>query len=251
MGSLADPAWPGLLLGPGALLALMATVVAWWVRRGPLSRWLLTAGCLLGTAGSVSLGVQSGWRPSNRPTLAVAATGMAMGLWSVALCQRNRRVQGLAGLVAGAAMGTFLVAPDVVVPGVQDGGLWFGLDEVFFVLACGLVLLGSIRVAVPTSRPNDAGTRWVLALGLLLQTIALGSRAVGVQLAWGAYWRWGPVGCWRLAAWLSTAIAALGVWQMGWAGRRAQIAILVVTVVLLLVLLGSVPLVRWLGLAGL
>jgi len=176
---------------------------------------------------------------------------MAMGLWSVALCQRNRRVQGLAGLVAGAAMGTFLVAPDVVVPGVQDGGLWFGLDEVFFVLACGLVLLGSIRVAVPTSRPNDAGTRWVLALGLLLQTIALGSRAVGVQLAWGAYWRWGPVGCWRLAAWLSTAIAALGVWQMGWAGRRAQIAILVVTVVLLLVLLGSVPLVRWLGLAGL
>jgi hypothetical protein len=176
---------------------------------------------------------------------------MAVGLWSVALCQRNRRVQGLAGLVAGAAMGTFLVAPDVMMPGVQGEGLWFGLDEVFFVLACGVLLLSSICVAVPTSRPNDAGARWVLGLGLLLQTMALGSRAVGVQLAWGAYWRWGPVGCWRLAAWLSTAIAALGVWQMGWAGRRAQTAMLVVTVVLLLVLLGSVPLVRWLGLGGL
>jgi len=197
------------------------------------------------------MGVHSGWRPSNRPTLALAATGMAAGLWSVALCGQNRRVQGLAGLVAGAAMGTFLIAPHPVVAGVQGGGLWFGLDEVFFVLACGLLLLGSICVAVPTFRPNDAGARGVLALGLLLQTMALGSRAVGVQLAWGAYWWWGPVGCWRLAAWLSTAIAALGVWEMGWAGRRAQIAMLVVTVVLLLVLLGSVPLVRWLGLGGL
>jgi len=181
----------------------------------------------------------------------MAATGMAAGLWSVALCQRNRRVRGVAGLVAGAAMGTFLVAPGVVVPGVQDGGLWFALDEVLFVLACGVLLLGSICVAVPTFRSNDAATRWVLALVLLLQTMALGSRAVGVQLAWGAYWWWGPVGCWRLAAWLSTAIAALGLWQMGWTGRRAQIAMLVVTAVGLLVLLGSVPLVRWLGLGGL
>ena len=251
MASLLDPAWPGLLLGPGAFLTLMAAVVVWRTRRGPLSGWLLTAGCLLGVAGLVSMGVRLGWRPSNRPTLALAATGMATGLWSVALYGKSRRVQGLAGLVAGVAMGTFLVAPNAVVPGVQGGGLWFGLDEVFFVLACGVLLLGSICADVPTSRPNDAATRWVLALGLLLQTMALGSRAVGVQLAWGAYWWWGPVGSWRLAAWLSTAIAALGLWQMGWAGRRAQIAVHVVTAAVLLVLLGSVPLVRWLGLGEL
>jgi len=248
MVSLPEAAQSGLLLVPGALLAVAAAVIGWRIQRDALARWLLTLGCLLAVAGLVSVGTRQGWWPSNKPTMAVAAVGAAAGLWSVALYPQDRRVHCLIGLVAGLAMATFVLAPSIAVSNAQAGGLWFGLDEVFYVLASGLLLLGSVCVVLPGHLSSDAHVRWVLALGLLLQSVALGFHAVGAQLAWGAYWGQDPVASWRLAAWLCTAIVAVGVWEMGWSGRRARTAMVVATAVLLLVLLGSLPLVRWLGL---
>ena len=141
-----------------------------------------------------------------------------------------------------------MIAIFLVVPATQVRGPWFDLDEVLYVLACGVLLLGGIGLAVPALRSSDAATGWVLALGLLLQTAGLGARAVRAQLTWGAYWSWGPVGCWRMAAWLTKAISAVGVWRIGWSGRRARVALLAAMAMAILVLLGSVPLVRWLGL---
>ena len=256
MSSPPQAAGLGLVLALGALLAVMAAAAARWARRDSLARWLLLAGCLLGMAGLVSTSVRRGLRPSTSVTLALAATFVAAGLWSVSLCPQNRRVHGAAGLLAGLAMGAYLFAPSFLASAVQVGGVWFGLEDIFCVLGCGVLLLGSVWGAFHGQEPANGSiesvpTRSILGLGLLLQTVSLGSHAVGAQLAWGAYWDWDPVACWRLVAWLSTAIGAVGLWRRGWRGRRAQVAVTAAAAVVLLVLVGSLPLVRWLGLGSL
>jgi len=249
----------GLLLIPGALLCLTAAAIAWQAaqeRREGLARRLLLAGCLLGVAGLASNSVRLGWRPATGVSQVVTAAIVVAGLWSVSLCPRYPRLQALAGLAAGLAMVAYLLVPPAVTSGVQAGGAWFVTDELFAILAAGLLLLGSAcgalaarQVGVPSA--GSASVRYFLPLGLLLQTVALGCRAVGAQLAWGAYWSWDPVDCWRLVAWLVTAISAVGVWRVGWGGRRARVAVTAAALILLLVLAGSLPLVRWLGLASL
>jgi len=128
---------------------------------------------------------------------------------------------------------------------------WFGLAQVLYILACGVLLLGSIRSAILVGHAGKGFIALALAIGLLLQTVALVSWGVGAQLTRGAYWIWDPIACWGFVAWLSTAISAVGVCRMGWRGRRAQVTFIAATAVVLFVLLGSRPLVRWLGLGSL
>ena len=134
--------------------------------------------------------------------------------------------------------------------GTRVAGGAFGLAEAGYVLASGVLLL-ALADSFDTIDQLKVLQGQALSLALIFGALSLMLRAIGAQRAWGSYWSWDPFECWLLVAWLSTAIAALGICRLGWRGPGALIALGLASVVALGVLFGALPLVRWLALASL
>lgn len=251
MGSLGQGGAVSAVLASGALLAFLAAASARWSRKAGVSGLLLAAACVLGLVELVPRGARSGDWPFNSLTVAIPACGVAAGLWSLALCPEDCRGRARTGLLVGLALGIPLVVPRPVWPTVRICTPWLALGEVCYVVAIGALLVGAVHGSVLGPGSTRPLTRRAMALGLLFQTTGLAVHGAAAQLAWGAYWSWDPVECWRLAGWLVTAIAAVGLWELDWSGWRATMALWAVTLVALAILAGSGPLVRWLGLRSL
>ncbi len=232
------------------LLALMSLALAWRQRGIVWARFLLGAGGMLGLAVLVAWGKEADQRPFAASGVALASLGVAVGLWSAALDRLSWRALAFGGLLALLAMGGSLTLPLSGSAGARAAGWAFALAEVGYVLASGLLLLALADSLDPAGQPEALQGR-PLALALIFGAFSLGLRAIGAQRAWGSYWSWDPFECWLLAAWLAKAVAALGICRLGWRESGALIALGLASVVALGVLLGALPLVRWLGLASL
>lgn len=114
------------------------------------------------------------------------------------------------------------------------------------VLALQVLLLLKARPKVHQGLPQGA-----LGLALLAQTAALLLAGLGAQGAWGAYWSWDPLECWRLLAWLALLVASWGVRKLGWGRRRAFWATAAALLLLLFSWWGAPFLLRGLGLPSL
>ena len=129
------------------------------------------------------------------------------------------------------------------------GGPLLALSEAFFVLAGG-VLLGGALAMTSGGQPEALAPR-TCAMSLLLQVGALLAGGAAAQGAWGAYWSWDPLECWRLSLCMVTAGVSLGVGGVPWSGRRAALALWLAAGFSLLTLFAAGALTRWLGLSSL
>lgn len=233
-----------------ALSALIASAIAWRQRGVTWARLFLGVGCVVALAVLVAWGKKADQRPFAAPGMALASLGVAVGLWSAALDRLSWRVLALGGLFVGLAVGGSLMLPLSGSAGTRVASGAFGLAEAGYVLASGVLLAALTDPLNPTGQPEALHGR-VLALALIFGALSLGLRAIGAQRAWGSYWSWDPFECWLLAAWLTKAIAAIGICRLGWRGPEALLALGLASAVALGVLFGGVPLVRWLALASL
>jgi hypothetical protein len=250
MSSVGERGYADLLVSLGILLSLSATVVAWRSSRTGMARALLTLGCALGGWALIARSMQSGQGPFSNPFMALAVLGLTVGLWSISLLPLDYRSYMLGGLATGLALGLYLLVPGKALLSAPSGSLLLSLAEIAYVLATGALLYGTLELAICGFQVSMAMVRAIMGIALLLQTATLILQGVSAQFAWGAYWSWDAVECWRLIAWLVTAIATLGIGRLDWGRRRGMVAICLAAGMALLVLLGSFPLVQWLNLSS-
>ena len=234
----------------GAILALGAMLTGWWTHRETLWRLMLATACAFGLVALIYVGMYSNHRPFNTPTMALAAVGIATGLWGLVHGPLNRLSKVLLALAVALGLGAFLLGPIVTWPGAHRRGLFFGLAEIAYILASAALWHGVISSVAFRHNRLGATTRSASGAALLLLTVSLLLYGIGAQWAWGAYWSWEPFACWWLATWLAVAIATSGSQHLGWASRCAVFALWLAAGFALLVLLGSLSLVQWLGLNG-
>jgi len=239
----------GLAVSLGVALALGAAASS-WASKERLWRLVLATACALGLVVLVGLARNTGAWPSNTIAVALAAVGVTTGMWGLVHRPSDRLAESLHALVVALGLGALLLVP--LAPLSEEGGrgLLFGFAEVAFVLSCAALWHGMISSVVIRRQPGQAAAKAALGSALLLLSTALLLHGVGAQWSRGAYWSWEPLACWWLTAWAVVALAVLGVRRLGWSGRRATIALWLVAGFVLLVLLGAVPLVQWLGLNG-
>jgi ABC-type transport system involved in cytochrome c biogenesis permease subunit len=163
----------------------------------------------------------------------------------------GHRAHLFTSLTLGLALGVYLLAPSADWACTRVEGWWFGLGEALCVLSAGALVLGSICLVVPAASSLADSVKLTLALALLCQTACLVANGLGAQLAWGAYWSWDPVECWRIASWLVTAMACVSLRPMDSDPHRARWAFLATTGFALATLLGALPLVGLLRLGSL
>ncbi len=231
----------------GAVMAFSAAVLAWRLPKHFLPALLLLIACILGTIVWFPAALAEGLGALRSTSLAVAALSTWMAFWKVAFCPSDRRTTVLVGAIVCLTLGAWPLLPSRTWGDVPMRRLLFGAAETVYASGVGALALGAAWVLGPGRSTRRDVARRISATSLMLQTLALFLYGVGAQLAWGSYWRWEPLECWQLAAWLLSAILALVTWQLDWDGRRAALLLWLTTALALFVLLGAVPMARWLG----
>ena len=99
-----------LLVGVGAILALVAAVAAWRPQRNALAQSILIAAYIAQLVGFVAAGAILIRNPFRSPLLLLIVISLATGLWSCALSPGNRRVRGLANLMIALVLAVYLFA---------------------------------------------------------------------------------------------------------------------------------------------
>lgn len=242
---------PDMWIGLSAILSLVAAGVAWGLHRQRLARTLLLAACMISLIAIMLVGKQRRCGPFSSATVAVAAISAAAALWGISLLPANHRVHAFTSLTLGLALGVYLLAPRASLACARVEGWWFALGEMLCVLSAGALVLGSICLMVAGASSLADPVVLTLALALLCQTACLVANGIGAQLAWGAYWSWDPVECWRIAPWLVTAMACVSLRSLDWDPRRARGAFLATMGFALATLLGALPLVSLLRVGSL
>jgi len=234
--------YTALFLTAAMALAGAAALLWAWEREPRAARTLIIAAVITGSATLIHLAARTGQRPFASISLALGAVGLTLGGWSAVLSPTSqRRARIIAALLAAIGLAACRWLPAARGVGASDEGLYFALAEASYVLSIGALLWGVLAGVA------DRALQFAWALqgsGLILQ-------GVGAQMAWGAYWSWDPVECWRLAAWLVLVLADLGLAIGRRTLFRTRLALWVSIGMSLGVLLSSYALVRWLGLASL
>jgi len=138
-------------------------------------------------------------------------------------------------------------------PSAGIGGLILGVAGASVLLVAGIVVAFGQPRWLP--RIGLAPDRMALAtflarLAAMLQGVALIWQSVVAQWAWGSYWSWDPVECWRLVPLLANAILLTIVGQRGWSGRLPRVLVWVAALLGVAVWIGTESLLGWLGLSS-
>ncbi len=228
------------LVAAMALSCIAAFLWAWgrWPR---VARALLAIAVIVAAVTLIRQSARTGQRPFSSAPLAVAAAALALGGWSAVWASASRRrSQVLAAGFVASGLVAYRWLPASLSVGVRGEGWLLAWAEASYALSVGALLWGGLN------QPEGRALRvaWVL------QTWGLVLQGAGAQWAWGAYWRWDPLECWRLTSWLVLTLAGLGLTVGRPTMFRARLALWGCATWALGVLLGSYALVRWLGMTS-
>ena len=159
------------------------------------------------------------WPAQLTESVSIRAAAMGLSGYAFALYSQEPSRRLAVGLDLYVALAMVALAADpVVVPGVRSpSGLAFSVGALLETAAAGPLL---VAVAQLAGRPDEVNTtKALVALSacLMLGAGASVAQGLGAQQAWGGYWSWDPVECWRLAARLTSALAYVVLMTYGYA----------------------------------
>jgi len=261
--------WRGdtLVIGLAALVVAAGALLAGPVRRRwpsarslgdaagthsvRLGRWLLALGALLGLIGLVTATFVQGVDAYRCTTVAAAGMLIFAAFWSVALGPSPPLAQASLGLLAAGAMLAYLLIPRHSATATVLRGASYGLSGWAYVAAAGLLVAGLVHQWPDSGHASHSPSALFLSLATLCLTVSLAAQGAAAQWAWGHYWAGDPAEYLRLIGWDVSALGWVVTIESAAHRRVAVWSQRAATGIVIAVLLGSMALIKVLGLPSL
>jgi len=221
-------------------------------RRARLGRWLLCLGTLAALVAMVVATAERGVDIYCSTVTAAAGMLAFAALWSVVLAPPASEAQASYGMLAAGAMIGYLLARHHLAAMAVLHGAAYGLSGWTYVAGAGVLVAGLAHTSLRRgSQPPEVPVGSYLSLATLCLTVSLAAQGAASQWAWGSYWAGDPAEYLRLIGWIGVALGWVTAVEFGSHPRAVAWSLRAAACVAIVVLLGSMALIRALDLASL